>query len=268
MKPLVIQFSGGRTSAFMGRFLQEYFPDREKHYLFENTGKEHEHTLEFVNECDRRWGLGVVWLEAVIHEGVRKASTHAVVSFETAARDGEPYEAMIRKYGIQNMAYKDCTRHLKLHVKRSYCDSVGLTDYETAIGIRADEQHRINRETAAAEGNIYPLVDIIRVNKKLVSAWWARQDFDLKTPGALGNCDMCFKKPISLLASIARDYPERLEWWERVEREYGSVGAPLEPRRIFRGHRTAADLRALAAEPTLFNNPEHEIGYDCFCKAD
>lgn len=40
MKPLVIQFSGGRTSAFMTKFLFEYFPDREKHVLFENTGLE------------------------------------------------------------------------------------------------------------------------------------------------------------------------------------------------------------------------------------
>src|SRR5689334_17839749 len=120
MKPLIIQFSGGETSAFMTKFLFEYFPDREKHVLFENTGREDEKTLEFILECDRRWDLRVVWLEADVHHGKRKSSTHKIVDFESASRNGEPFEEVIKKYGIPFMFSSCCTRELKIRVAHSY----------------------------------------------------------------------------------------------------------------------------------------------------
>lgn len=269
VQPLVVQFSGGRTSGFMGRFLQLYFPRREKIYLFENTGKEHENTLEFVNRCDVEFGWNTVWLEAVIHHGRKIAPTHKVVTFETASRNGEPYENLIQKYGIQNMAYKDCTKYLKVLPKKSYLKSIGLDvgDYETAVGIRDDEKHRINRTTAAKELNIYPLVDIIKVDKTFILNWWSRQSFDLDIDPDFGNCDFCFKKSIKQLVAQVRKAPERLNWWEDMESKYASVQAPLEPRKIFRGHISAKELRELARLPLLPNKPEFAISTDCFCKS-
>lgn len=269
MKPLVIQFSGGRTSAFMTKFLCEYWPDREKHICFENTGKEEPETLAFVLECDRRWDLRVVWLEAVVHPDIRKSSTHRIVDFESCSRKGEPYEAFIAKYGIPNMAYTSCTRELKINPLRSYLQSINLTDYETAIGIRTDEQHRINPVTAAKLKLIYPLVDIIQVNKPWIRNWWSQQEFDLQLPesGYKGNCDFCFKKSIRSLVSLTRENPRGLDWWEQMENQYGSVKAPLEPRKFFRGHRSAADIRELAALPTLLDDPDFDVEFDCFCKS-
>jgi hypothetical protein len=267
MKPLIIQFSGGKTSGFMAKFLQEYFPDREKHYLFENTGKEDERTLEFVRECDVRWSLNIVWLEAVVHHGQRKASTHKVVTFETASRNGEPYEQVIKKYGVPFHTASHCTRELKINVGLSYLKSLGLNDYEMAIGIRADEAHRINRAQAAKRKIIYPLVDMIRVNKKFINDWWARQDFNLQTPEGLGNCDFCFKKSIDHLVALTREHPQRLNWWGEMEKKYGAMRSRLEPCVFFRGRRSAEDIRELAAAPTLFSNPEFEVETDCFCKA-
>lgn len=270
MKPLVIQFSGGRTSAFMTKFLFEYFPDREKHVLFENTGKEHEETLKFVLECDRRWDLRVQWLEAVVHPGERKASTHKFVDFESASRNGEPFEQVIQKYGLPNKVYTHCTRELKINVGLSYIREHVGTDYEQAIGIRADEMHRINRKTQIEDKKIYPLVDIIRVNKKFVLDWWRKQNFDLRVPENMGNCDFCYKKTIRHLVNLTRENPRGLDWWQKMGDSYATAGegAKLYPRTIFRGKRTAQDLRALAAEPTLFfNNPEFEEEEDCFCKS-
>ena len=45
-KLLVCTFSGGRTSAFMGKFLNEYdkYKDFDKVFMFANTGKEKEET--------------------------------------------------------------------------------------------------------------------------------------------------------------------------------------------------------------------------------
>lgn len=269
MKPLIIQFSGGRTSAFMTKFLFEHFPNREKHVLFQNTGKEHEETLKFVLECDRRWDLRVVWLESVVHHGERKSSTHKIVDFESASRNGGPYEEVIKKYGLPFHLASTCTRELKVHPAQSYVKSLGITDYEQAIGIRADESHRINRDRAAKENIIYPLADIIQVNKKFILSWWANQEFDLNLPEYLGNCDCCFKKSVKRLIQIARTEPERLSWWSRMEKDFGHIKAKENnPFVFFRGNRSAEDLLALAKEtPSLFDNPEYEFETDCFCKS-
>lgn len=296
----------------MARFLQLHFPDREIHYLFQNTGKEHEETLKFVLECDRRWDLRVVWLEADVRIGIKSfadkkhiyemgrwqklkselarrgfgrwymeqleskrfpvGTRHKQVDFESASRNGEPYENAIKKYGLANMVFTHCTRELKIQAGRSYIkNELGLTDYEIAIGIRADETHRINREKQAEYKTVYPLVDIIQVNKKFINNWWAAQDFNLNLALYLGNCDMCFKKSIKHLVSIVREQPERLEWWEEMEKKYSLVNRGNgDERRIFRGQRTAQDLRELAKEkPSLFeNNAEFETEYDCFCKSN
>ena len=73
----VINFSGGRTSAYMAKRLI----DEGGEYLitFQNTGKEMPATLDFVNECDKRWNLGIVWLE------YRQPATFQVVTYETSA---------------------------------------------------------------------------------------------------------------------------------------------------------------------------------------
>lgn len=271
MKPLIVQFSGGRTSGFLARCCQQYFQNREMIFLFENTGREDERTLKFVLDCDREWDLRVTWLEAVVHPDERKASSHKVVDFESASRSGEPYEAVIAKYGLANMVYTHCTRELKLNPKTSYLKSIGLNegDYETAIGIRADEKHRIS-DKKDEQNLIYPLIDIFPVNKKFILNWWKQQPFDLETPEYLGNCDFCFKKDIKNLVSLARDEPHRLDWWEEMQKKYATTGANARqnPRQIFRGYLTPQDIREMAKQPTLLDvNPELEIEYDCFCKA-
>lgn len=68
MKKLyVMMFSGGRTSAVLAKHIKEN-PDKYPNviYVFLNTGKEEEKTLQFVDKCDKEWGLNVIWLEAKI----------------------------------------------------------------------------------------------------------------------------------------------------------------------------------------------------------
>lgn len=289
---LVNQVSGGRTSHFNALFCQTHFPEYEHHFTFENTGKEDEKTLEFVDRCDREFGWNVVWLEAVFYPNERKAPTHRVVNFETASRDGEPFKQLVEKYGIQNMAYKDCTKYLKLLPKMSYLRSIGLLDfptftrlsnstkakdkerlakfrgtYQTSVGIRADEKHRINRDTATRENNIYPLVDIIQVNKKFILDFWGRQPFDLEIDEDFGNCVLCFKKSIKQLVRQVQKQPRVLDWYEEMEAKFGGVKAPLEPRKWFREHTSAKELRQLATLPVLPNNPAFEIESACICKS-
>ena len=89
-----ISFSGGRTSAFMlYKIIQENegLPDNVK-VLFANTGREMPETLDFVRDCQEKWGVDVVWLE---YDKNGKRTTYKVTDYENASREGEPFEKLI-----------------------------------------------------------------------------------------------------------------------------------------------------------------------------
>lgn len=142
-KVLAVGVSGGRTSAFMAlaiRNYKKYTDAYEMFFYFCNTGEEEEETLIFVKNITDIWGIPVVWLEPVFHEyGI--ATTHKIIDFYTAKREGEPFDEMLTKYPIPNKSAPNCTRELKERVRESYMRSLGYEGYFTALGIRADEMH-------------------------------------------------------------------------------------------------------------------------------
>ena len=179
-KLLVCTFSGGRTSAFMGLMLKEYakYKDFDKVYIFANTGKEFPETLDFINKCDKEWGLNIVWLEADVQDEKGVGTTFKVVDYETASRNGQPFEAMLKKYPLPNNMASNCTRELKLAPINKFVKSLGYDEVYTAMGIRYDERHR--ESNAAKEQNIiYPLIYDLKVDNKFIRDWWDRQPFDL-----------------------------------------------------------------------------------------
>jgi 3'-phosphoadenosine 5'-phosphosulfate sulfotransferase (PAPS reductase)/FAD synthetase len=209
----IINFSGGRTSAYMTKRLI----DEGGQYLvtFQNTGKEVSQTLDFVNECDKRWNLGIVWLE------YRKPATFEVVAYETASRNGQPYDELLeqRPSAIPNMQFRYCTQELKIMTLKRYLKSIGVTDYTSFNGIRYDEPKRWQKAKDSDYDVELPLVKW-KVTKKDVLQWWKQQDFDLMVNEPYGNCDCCFLKGKGKLAIIAKEKPELFDWW--IEKE--SVG--------------------------------------------
>lgn len=98
---LSCSFSGGRTSAVMTKRLwKERRDSHELRITFCNTSCEDDRTLDFVHQCETHWGWPVVWLEAVVDPRPGKGIKHRIVSYETACRDGEVFEAVVQKYGI------------------------------------------------------------------------------------------------------------------------------------------------------------------------
>lgn len=95
---LSISFSGGKTSAYMTKWLLDNkLNDFDNVVItFANTGQELEETLEFVNRCDKEWNLGVVWLEALVDPVKGNGTKFRRVTFETASRNGEPFEEYIK----------------------------------------------------------------------------------------------------------------------------------------------------------------------------
>jgi hypothetical protein len=230
-----ISFSGGRTSAYMTKLLLDNWSVRYDFIVtFANTGLEHPKTLEFVHNCDVNFGFNTVWLEAVVHEG-RVACTHKIVDYATASRKGEPFEAVIQKYGIPNTAFPFCTRELKINPMNSYLRSLGL-DYRTiptAIGIRDDEKRRVSK-TADATQIHYPLIDMWPTDKGEILDWWAEQSFDLGIDEFEGNCQGCYKKSSKKhFMQIERD-ASVYDFHRRMEQQYRSHGPQVGDRVFFR----------------------------------
>lgn len=240
MKPLVISFSGGRTSAYMTvKLLEKYKGKRDIHVVFANTGKEREETLLFVHQCDVSFGFNTVWIERDDTEKLYK-----IIDYKTASRNGEPFELIIHKYGIPNTSFPQCTRELKQRVVNKWMKDFVGNDYEMALGIRADEPKRLKQKDKI----IYPLAKEMPTTKLMVNQWWANQPFDLQLKGYEGNCDLCWKKSKRKLMTILLEQPELAEWWNEMELKYGNYipetqqDSRITPITFFRHHESMQDL--------------------------
>lgn len=181
---IVVSFSGGRTSGFMCWYLQNYLNHIYNFvYIYANTGQEHEKTLEFVNNVDKLFNLNLIWVEAKVNEG-RKGTSYTIVDFETASRNGEPFEEVIKKYGLPNKYFIHCTRELKLNPIHKWMADNGYKGCRQALGIRFDEFRRVKND----KGYIFPLATIGKFSKEDVLSFWKQQPFDLDLPEHYGNC--------------------------------------------------------------------------------
>ncbi|HWH83219.1 MAG TPA: phosphoadenosine phosphosulfate reductase family protein [Burkholderiaceae bacterium] len=292
-----ISLSGGRTSAYMLRRILESnggLPECAT-VMFANTGLEHEATLEFVATIEQRWKVPVTWIE-YRPDGIG----YAVVNFDTAARDGEPYEAMIRKERmLPNPVMRICTSRLKIRAMHRHLAELGWKDgdgWDQMIGIRADEPGRIARIRArgtstedADESMLMPLADA-DVRKREVGGFWMRQPFDLKLRNINGvtkdgNCVLCFLKPGAQVLSLIQEEPKRAVWYMRQEQVVALEFAKTDDGARFRNDRPsyaqmhayalaqadlfrAADPKAVTDELMVKLMADDTPGPDCFCGND
>lgn len=267
-EPTCISFSGGRTSAYMlWRVLQSNggLPD-EAIVCFANTGKEDEATLEFVRDCEANWGVKINWLEFRDNE-----KKYEVVSFGTASRNGEPFETLIKKRNyLPNPVSRFCTVELKVRTIHRYLKDNGWKEWDSMLGIRADEKRRLakigNQDYGKHEEKIAPLGEA-NITKQDVGDFWKKQPFDLKLPNINGvtmhgNCDLCYLKGRSQIFSLIQEKPERAVWWAKME-SLGLASAPNGAR--FRKDRPSyANMLKFSQEQiNMFDATEETIS--CFC---
>ena len=271
----ICSFSGGRTSAYLAYYLLKNKSKDDLIFVFANTGKEREETLEFANKCNKEWDLNLVWIEAAVNAEANLGTDFKIVSFETASRNGEPFQSVIAKYGIPNLSRPHCTRELKQVPINKYLKSLGI-EYQTALGIRADEAHRISWANAKKQNRIYPLATEHRVDKGFIRNFWANQSFDLQLKDYEGNCDLCWKKSERKLLTIIAEKPELIQWWADVETKYSTENNYS----FYRQNKFAIDLIELAKKPfrkaidgqeTQTFNPslfdDLDLGFECFCNS-
>lgn len=266
MAKILVSFSGGRTSAYMAkRLLDNGGPDDEIIFVIANSGQEDERTLVFADRCDREWGLNLVWIEADVPPRLGDGIRHRVVTFETACRTGHAsFEPMIAKYGIPNKPFPHCSKYLKKRPIESYAKSIGWKrgEYQTAIGIRADEIDR-QSPAAAAEGLTYPLVRW-GVKKPFTLRWWKRQAFDLELEERNGNCRTCWKKSRRKLLTIAAEDPSAFAFMAEMEAKHQFAGPRPDkgPHRFFRDGWTTLDLISRARSLDFKPHKDNEVHMD------
>lgn len=227
--PRLISFSGGRSSAMMLKILADNGLHDDDFVLFANTGKERPETLDFVHECETRWNIPVVWIEATFRpynleiETMQSSVGFRVVNYETASRKGEPYSEMNRWINcghVPNRASPFCTKYLKTIPMRLYMLAQGHEDYDEFWGIRFDEPERARN--AKNKGIELPLVDM-KVFEQNVFQFWSRQTFDLNLRTYEGNCDLCIKKSEKKILTILAENPGIEKWWEAEEKATNST---------------------------------------------
>ena len=233
--PTCISFSGGRTSAYMlWRVLQsnQGLP-AEAVVCFANTGKEDEATLNFVDRCSKEWNVPIVWLE---YRSKKIDERHfAVVDFETASRQGEPFEQVISdKKFLPNPYARFCTVEMKIKPIHRHLKSMGFEEWDTMVGIRADEARRVakirsgGRDDTPFETKVVPLAQS-GVTTADVLEFWKNSPFDLELVSVQGNtmwgnCDLCFLKSADKLRSLIQQKPERAKWWIAQEERIRGLG--------------------------------------------
>jgi len=259
---IIVAFSGGRTSAFMSWWLITYMSHLYNlHFVYANTGLEHEKTLEFVDKCDKYFNLNLTWVEAVINPIPMKGTGYTIVDYKTACRDNRLFKEMCSVYGVMNKTYIHCTRELKIIPMDKYAkDFFGLNNYRKAVGIRHDEFGRVTNN----EVLIYPLATITKITKQEILNWWDLMPFNLEIEEHYGNCVGCYKKSDKKLKMIANENPRYFDPFIELEKDFNFVKQKSEEyeRKIYRHFRTAYEVKNNLNLPKSLSNTD-ECAEEC-----
>jgi 3'-phosphoadenosine 5'-phosphosulfate sulfotransferase (PAPS reductase)/FAD synthetase len=275
--PTCISFSGGRTSAYMlWRVLQAHggrLPS-EAVVCFANTGKEEEATLRFVRDCGERWGVPITWLEYALHDTAGVAAMET--SFKKASRRGGPFEDVIRQRNgmLPNQVNRYCSSEMKTRTMHRHLRRLGWDEWDTFIGIRADEPRRVAKfrsnpspETKSEELRM-PLADAC-ITRYAVETFWRSMPFDLELPNdggitPAGNCDLCFLKPARRVMSLIAEKPSRAIWWAaQEEKAKATATTPYGARFADDRPSYASMLKSAGDQVDFIGHQEEAIA--CFC---
>jgi hypothetical protein len=295
----VAGISGGRTSAFMAHLLPH-----DVVLCFQNTGREHEKTLEFLCRLEDDLARPIVRVEwrAPPRGDPPKNATIEIVTHAELSRKGEPFtdlllcaksfrEKVKGKPPIAPWARsRICTSYLKIRAQEMLCHSFGWADWTQYVGLRADEPDRVarmrQRNNDRDKDERAPLFDL-GIEKPAVLSYWSGKPFDLEIPEHLGNCTGCFLKDEADLATALIEPGTDPEWWIGIEDKfapmrrggrpsYAQVYAETPTRLVIR----AALLRGEPVPPTQLPPKRHKLivkqeqerlangrqGFSCSCE--
>ena len=276
-KNIFCSVSAGYSSVMMAIKLKDWFPNHNIINVMANTSKERKESLHFMNECDKHFKLNLVWLEAEFHEkgtGV----TYKIVDYKDLKRNGEIFEAGIKKLGIPSKVNKWCNRDMKLEVLRKYADTVfDRNNYSIAVGLRTDEMDRV-RKDYKTNNVFYPLIDL-GISKKERNKFWNDQPIKISIEAYKGNCDLCFAKSNRKLITIIKEEPKLADWWNLMIEKYSHIKKETSPSynqlmeenngmTFYRGYKTIKDLVKMSSQPFAKATDEYIYENDLFDSED
>jgi 3'-phosphoadenosine 5'-phosphosulfate sulfotransferase (PAPS reductase)/FAD synthetase len=287
--PALISFSGGRTSAFMLRQILDahdgQLPD-DVHVCFANTGKEREETLRFVHECASRWQVCVRWLEWKDREGRGTPAEDRFdeVGYNSAARQGEPFAALIeRKKHLPNAVTRFCTAELKIDTMKQFMLALGYKRWANIIGLRADEVRRIVKQQVRNEQGkerfvtTWPMLHAGATKRDVWRFWLGHnadpknlthplpQGFDLGLYPYEGNCDGCFLKGREVLMYQERERPGYLAGWSAMEDRASQLASKASGARFVTEYSYADLKRDVDRSPLLLELDWRNLEFDAEC---
>ena len=140
----VVSFSGGRTSAYLCKIMIDEFGSENVDFIYMDTGAEHTKTYEFIRKVNRHLGLNLICLRGDFDQPLGQGHKFKVVGIDEIGPDLIPYKELVHKYGTPGVTSGWCTSRMKEETHDKYCDDkYGEKNYETWVGIRADEPSRV-----------------------------------------------------------------------------------------------------------------------------
>ena len=123
---VLVSFSGGQSSALMGAYFCEKYPNRigkDIHFLFGDTGQEMPETYQFIKQFETYYNIKVEKRKKDLIELIEKTGY------------------------LPNRMMRYCTSRIKEHPAKKYAVSLGYkpNDYTMALGLRYDEPLRVHR---------------------------------------------------------------------------------------------------------------------------
>lgn len=215
---IICATSAGLTSVMMAIKMKEWYPNSNIINVFLNPSKEHIKSIMFMKQCDDFYGLNLVWLEAVISQEKGVGTSYKISSFDEIKINGEIFEDGIKKYGIPSRVNKWCNRELKIIPLEKYAKDLFGNDWSLAIGLRTDEIDRIS-DKYKTNNIFYPPFEN-GIDSRLRNKFWKSQPIKLHIKAYEGNCDFCFEKSKRKRMTIAVEHPDRLIWWDNMEKKY------------------------------------------------
>lgn len=271
--PTCLSFSAGRSSAYMlWRTLQSNdlaTVARWLKVLFCNTGKEEEASLRFWRDCSDRWSIPIVGLE------YQAGPSYKVIDFKSANRNGKPFKTIIEQRGgvLPNRVARYCSSEMKTRTMHRYLRDLGWKEWDSFIGIRADEPLRVSKNRAnpfpeSKDEEVHMPLAIAGISAKDVGAFWRSHPFDLGLPNhngktAHGNCDLCFLKPAAQVLSLIQEKPTRAVWWADQEKKAEKVATGSGGR--FRDDRPSYAQMAQFTKDQSDAFDLNEEAASCFC---
>jgi len=229
----VVNFSGGRTSAYLVYLIEQMRKSGEWHgsveYIFNETNAEHPKTYKFIKKCVEYFGIELTCVRGDFNQPVGQGSTYDIITVDELRFDMKngSFAQLIRKYGLPTVMGAWCTSRMKEETHDKYCnDKYGKGNYVTWLGIRADEPARLK---IGKRPDLRYMAEITDFEKDDVLDFWQGMPFDLEIQEHLGNCVFCIKKSINKLALAARDEPElAMEWMRAIENATDRLNQPKE----------------------------------------